>query len=167
MPRRGHLPIHPVMTDTLIPDPLLLAPADYYRLIRSQIEHEDNLISQRLSWFVASQSFLFTAYAIVVSNIQPGKLAWVTGQQHLLLDVIPIVSILTCVLVYATIVAGVIAIVHLRRLYRTHADVSARAGFPPVQGHRRTQIFGQIGPLLLPLVFLAVWLALVIQGTGR
>jgi hypothetical protein len=39
----------------------------YYRIIRSQIEHEDNLINQRLSWFVAAQAFLFSAYAILLN----------------------------------------------------------------------------------------------------
>ena len=34
---------------------------EYYQIIRSQIEHEDNLINQRLSWFVAAQAFLFSA----------------------------------------------------------------------------------------------------------
>ena len=38
---------------------------DFYKLIRGQIEHEDNLIGTRLNWFMASQSFLFSAYAIV------------------------------------------------------------------------------------------------------
>ena len=59
-----------------------ISPADFYRLIRSQIEHEDNLNSQRLSWFVASQSFLFTAYAIVLSNLSPGKLPNIERQLH-------------------------------------------------------------------------------------
>ncbi|MDB5173099.1 MAG: hypothetical protein JWN51_1872 [Phycisphaerales bacterium] len=154
------------MSNTLISDMSQLPPVEYYKLVRSQIEHEDNLISQRLSWFLASHSFLFTAYAIVVSNLQSGHNAWATRQQHLLLAVIPVVSILTCVLVYATIVAAVIAIVHLRRLYNTHAEF-AGTGLPPVQGYRRPQIYGQIGPLLLPLVFLAVWVGLIVQGAGQ
>ena len=56
------------MTDTL---PGSVLPLQYYAIIRSQIEHEDNLVGQRLSWFVAAESFLFTAYAITVSNIRP------------------------------------------------------------------------------------------------
>ena len=39
----------------------------YYQIIRSQIEHEDNLINQRLSWFVAAHAFLFSAYAILLN----------------------------------------------------------------------------------------------------
>jgi hypothetical protein len=167
LPGRAPLPINVRMSNMVLSETPQLSPVDYYKLIRSQIEHEDNLISQRLSWFLASQSFLFTAYAIVVSNLTAGHIPWAMRQQHLLLAVIPVVSILTCVLVYATIVAAVIAIVHLRRLFNSHAASVGMTGLPPVQGYRQTQIFGQIGPLLLPLVFLAVWIGLIVQGSGQ
>ena len=36
--------------------------------VRSQIEYEDNLVANRLSWLIASQSFLFTGYAIVLNR---------------------------------------------------------------------------------------------------
>lgn len=143
--------------------PPVISSADYYRLIRSQIEHEDNLNSGRLSWFVASQSFLFTAYAIVISNLQPGRVPWVERQQHLLVSLIPVVSILTCLLIYATILAGTVAIVNLRKLYRTH-ETSVINTLPPVQGYRLTQLFGQAGPLFLPPVFIGVWLLLILRG---
>ena len=76
------------MIDEISENFAAVQPVEYYKLIRSQIEHEDNLNSQRLSWFVASQSFLFTAYAIVVSNIGPGHTVWVERQQHRLLVLI-------------------------------------------------------------------------------
>ena len=44
----------PHIVDTPLPQ------LEYYRIIRGQLEHEDDLISGRLSWFVASQSFLFS-----------------------------------------------------------------------------------------------------------
>jgi hypothetical protein len=155
------------MSNMVLSETPQLSPVDYYRLVRSQIEHEDNLVSQRLSWLLASQSFLFTAYAIVVVNLTVGHTPWAMRQEHLLLTVIPVVSILTCVLVYATIVAAIFAIVHLRRVYNSRAESAGMAGLPPVQGYRQTQIFGQIGPLLLPPVFLAVWIGLILQGTGQ
>lgn len=37
---------------------------DRLKLIRDEIVHEDNLMSNRLNWFTASQSFLLTALAI-------------------------------------------------------------------------------------------------------
>ena len=55
-----------------------------YQAVRAQIEFEDGLIAQRLNWFVMSQSFLFTAYAITLgSGAQP---AWpILRQQQQLL----------------------------------------------------------------------------------
>ena len=40
----------------------------YGDAVRRQIEHEDVLIVNRLSWLIASQSFLFTAYAIMLNG---------------------------------------------------------------------------------------------------
>ena len=136
----------------------------YYTLIRSQIEHEDNLIGTRLSWLVAAQSFYFTAYAITVSNFGPTHPSWAIAQMHLLLTLLPVVAILTCVLIYATILAGLVAIGHLRRLYRDYADHAATGGLPPVQGYRRTQALGQAAPIFVPVVFLGAWIILFARG---
>jgi hypothetical protein len=35
--------------------------------IRRRIEHEDNLLNQRVSWIVSSQAFLLTGYAILLN----------------------------------------------------------------------------------------------------
>lgn len=136
----------------------------YYTMLRGQIEHEDNLISQRLSWFVTAQSFLFTAYAIVVSNFSPAHPQWALNQMRRLAMLIPIVAILTCLLIYAAIVAGLLAIRNLHRLYGSFFGPPSAAGLPPVQGYRHTQWMGQATPLLLPLVFLIVWLALLVTS---
>ena len=45
-----------------------LSPLDWYRAIRDQIQHEDNLIVQRLAWLMAAQSFFFTGYAIIANG---------------------------------------------------------------------------------------------------
>ena len=136
---------------------------DYYRIFRGQIEHEDNLNSQRLSWFVASQSFLFTAYAIVVTNLRSGGLPWVEGQERLLTQLIPVMALITCLLIYVTILAGAIAIANLRRFYHVH-QLPQIDKLPPVQGYRLTQLFGQAGPLLLPPAFVIIWLILLARG---
>ena len=43
-----------------IPAASVFGPFDWYRTIRDQIQHEDNLIVQRLAWLMAAQSFFFT-----------------------------------------------------------------------------------------------------------
>jgi hypothetical protein len=136
----------------------------YYTIIRGQIEHEDNLIGQRLSYFVAAQSFLFTAYAITLSNFSPNHITWVSTRMKVLLILIPVAAVLTCALIYMTVIAGLIAMSDLRRLYREHADHSAAAGLPPVQGYRRAQLMGQAAPIFVPLVFIAGWLIVLANG---
>jgi hypothetical protein len=136
----------------------------YYVIVRSQIEHEDNLIGQRLSWFVAAQSFYFTAYAIVMSNLRTDHPVWVLSQMRLLLLLLPVVAVVTSLLIYATIVAGWIAMSKLRELYEVFASHGRTIGLPPVQGYRRTQVLGQAAPMFLPGVFIAIWLVLWIHG---
>src|SRR6266446_4154331 len=88
-----------------------LSPLGYYNVVRTRIEHEDNLIVQRLSWLVASQSFLFTAYAIVTNGLasQPPQPSCIhfSDQLQLLFQLIPIVGTLTCVLIYVSVLAAV------------------------------------------------------------
>lgn len=138
-----------------------LSDVEYYSLIRSQIEHEDNLIGQRLSWFVASQSFFFTAYAIVVSNLKPGLPTH--PQQFLLYRIIPMAGVATCALLYCTTLGGHFAIRNLSRLYKRESE-GHPSGLPPVHGLRRTQFLGESAPLFLPPIFLFLWLVLLFNG---
>jgi hypothetical protein len=83
-------------------------PAEYYQLIRHRLEHEDNLIVQRLSWMVASQSFLFTAYAITMNGLAAAP-AHTADRQQLLLRLVPVVGILSATLIYCGILAALFA----------------------------------------------------------
>ncbi len=140
---------------------------DYYRLIRGQIEHEDNLMVGRLNWFITSQSFLFSAYAIDVTSLKSGvpfNASDMSDARILLRMVIPLIAIIASILIFFSIWAGVWAMHNLRRLYRQHMDKAAHFDLPPVQGFRSTQGIGLAAPLLLPAMFLAVWLWLLIQA---
>src|SRR5436309_10172260 len=97
-----------------------LSALEYYNVIRHRLEHEDNLIIQRLSWLVASQSFLFTAYAIVLNGLtNPPQAASERFMTHELyvFRIIPIVAILTCALISTTILAAVHTMATLRKSY--------------------------------------------------
>jgi len=144
-----------------------LSALEYYNLVRERIEHEDSLIVQRLSWLVASQSFLFTAYAIVSNGLmsQPSQPACLRfGEQlQLLFQLIPIVATLTCVLIYISILAAVVTMRRLRNGYRSRFGPE-EDGLPPIMTVAPTRLFGLVAPLLLPLVFAAVWLVLWVHG---
>lgn len=136
----------------------------FYEIIRGQVEHEDNLIGQRLSWFVTAQSFLFTAYAITIANVGQTHPAWAGAQMRRLYVLIPVVAILMCLLIGMGVTAGLIAMGNLHRLYLKFFGPAADRGFPPVQGFRRTQVLGRAPPLLIPILFLIVWTILLVIG---
>jgi len=139
-----------------------ISPLERYQLFRSRIEHEDNLIMQRLSWLMASQSFLFTAYAIVTNGLSSSP---ATGGNvfvsHLtvLSHIIPVVALLNSLLILISILAALKAILHLRTQYLRQPVLETVAlQTPPL-----TRILGLSAPVLLPLLFIAVWLYLLMQ----
>ena len=141
--------------------PAEISPLDWYHLFRSRIEHEDNLIVQRLSWLVASQSFLFTAYAIATnglsSSVPHGEIIFI-NQEKLLLRLIPVVAVSNAILIFISILAALKAIHELRRDYPTHSHGTE---LPPIQTSAITRSLGLSAPVLLPLLFVAVWLFLL------
>jgi len=143
-----------------------LTPLDYYNVIRARIEHEDNLVVQRLSWLVASQSFLFTAYAIVTNGLAsqpPPSCIRFIAQLQLLYQLIPVVGTLTCVLIYVSILAAVASMRRLRKSYRPRF-AEDESGIPPIMTRPPIRTFGHSAAVLVPLVFITIWLVLWMHG---
>jgi hypothetical protein len=135
-------------------------PVDYYRIVRGQLEHEDSLITNRLSWLIASQSFLFTAYAILANGVAPGS---ALDPKHQLMVLIPVIASLTCLFIFLAILGGVIAMHNLRRLYRRQMKSGVDKSLPPVHGYHATQFLGLAAPVLVPILFTAVWGYLLVR----
>jgi hypothetical protein len=136
-----------------------IAIADRFNLVRSQIQQEDNLITQRLNWFLTSQSFLFTAYAIIATG---PKITFANPRLHMLLmQVVPLLAIVVGVLILLAIVAGAIALEQLRRGFVPYEAAARAVNLPPVQGHRSTRVLGMIAPILLPITFVVIWAVLL------
>jgi len=146
-----------------------LTPLDYYNVVRSRIEHEDNLVVQRLSWLVASQSFLFTAYAIVTNGLAsqppPPSCVRFASQLQLLYQLIPVVGTLTCVLIYVSILAAVASMRRLRNSYHSRFGDDEK-GLPPIMSRSPIRLFGHSAAVLLPLVFITIWLVIWMHGLG-
>ena len=140
-----------------------LSAVESYNILRDQLQHEDNLITQRLSWLMGSQAFLFTAYAIVLNGPERPKSALIGALQDYLLGILPAVGLLSAVLIYVSIIAGVIAMFGIHRLARSFCD-DAAFRFPPLRGRKLTRYMGFASPLLLPPIFIIVWL--LIWGRG-
>ena len=146
-------------------EPPRLDDLDFYKLIRSRLEHEDGLIVNRLSWLVASQSFLFTAYAIVLNGLAgpPGSQA-MADRQICLLRLIPIVGIAAAALIYAGILAAIRAMAWLRASFRARIPEEAAAGLPSIHTPSRIRRLGLAAPIVLPVVFLLAWLYLLVAA---
>lgn len=134
-----------------------------YQIFRNRIEHEDNLVLQRLSWLMASQSFLFTAYAIVTNGLTTSPVTGgnvFVGHLTTLARIIPIVALLNSLLILVSILAALKAIRELREGYRKQPETLQAI---PLQTSRSARILGLSAPVLLPLLFLAVWAFLLAQ----
>lgn len=137
----------------------LIAAIDFYRLIRGQIEHEDNLITQRLSWFLASQAFLFSAFAIVLNA--PLQSRFGDRIQLVFFRFIPVIAIAVGLLIWLAVWAGILAMRRLRGMLYERPDLT---DFPLIQGRLHTRWMGLAAPVFLPPLFAAVWGALLFVG---
>jgi hypothetical protein len=133
-----------------------------YEKIRAQIEHEDNLLTQRLNWFLTSQSFLFTAYAIVFNGTPPPSAK--PAIRSILMQVIPLIGVASGALILIAIIGGAIVMFDLRREFGASRSAAVEAGLPPLQGRASTRVMGLLAPLLLPVMFITVWAVLFNKG---
>ena len=138
---------------------------DLYRIYRGQVEHEDNLLGSRTSVFVTSQSFLFSAYAIIANNAPPRAFLQPIDPKHVLLILIPSVAITTSLLFIPSIVSGMVALQRIRRQYRDttgHPANECCDDLPPIQSTRGSRIGGTLPSAVLPPLFLGVWAYLLL-----
>ncbi len=94
--------------------------------IQTRLSHEDDLINQRVSWLVSSQSFLLTAYAITVNGLAGDDTKPLVRLQHKLLDLLPVVGIACVILVVVALIGGLLAMSELRRFAATRESQAGR-----------------------------------------
>lgn len=136
--------------------PAKIGDVDFYAQLRHRIEHEDSLIVSRLAWLMASESFLFTAYAIVINGS-----GMVTEVRERLIRLIAVVGIVTSSLILVGILAAIRAIAWLRDQCRARIPDETALGLPPLYPPRSIVLAGLLAPVVLPVSFVAVWLYLL------
>ena len=78
-----------------------------------------------------------------------------------LLKLIPLIGIACSVLILTGILAAIRAMAWLRRLYRTRVPDEAKLGLAPIQTPLLNVAAGLAAPVLLPSVFVIVWVYLL------
>jgi hypothetical protein len=128
-----------------------------FTLIQARLSHEDDLVNQRVSWLVNSQSFLLTAYAITLNGLAADASKPLAVVQRKLLDLLPVVGVACVLLVCVALVGGLCALAELRRFAATNYSKDRLF----LISKPTTQFLGVSAPVLIPIVFLVIWLAVL------
>lgn len=128
-----------------------------FSLIQARLSHEDDLVNQRVSWLVNSQSFLLTAYAITLNGLAADASKPLAVVQRKLLNLLPVVGVVCVVLVSVALLGGLSAIGELRRFASTNYEKDRLF----LISKPTTQFLGVSAPVLIPLVFLVIWTAVL------
>jgi hypothetical protein len=99
-----------------------------FSLIQARLSHEDDLVNQRVSWLVSSQSFLLTAYAITLNGLAADASKPLAIVQRKLLNLLPIVGAMCVLLVCVALIGGLCAMSVLKLPTRRPPRSGFRSG---------------------------------------
>jgi hypothetical protein len=121
--------------------------------IQTRLNHEDDLINQRVSWLVSSQSFLLTAYAITVNGLAGDDTKPLVHLQRKLLSLLPVVGVTCVLLVVVALIGGLMALSELRSFAATRLPKQELF----LISKPKAQFLGVSAPVLIPVAFLLIW----------
>jgi hypothetical protein len=131
-------------------------------LIASEIKHEDDLIGQRTTWLVISQSFMFGTFVALLSLKSETGMA--AAFAKLLLWVIPLVGVLMPVVILLALYAAASAI----RQWRLEHDrlcatpEGKELDWPRLKHRTLVVLLGQLLPVSVAGGFALAWVAIMI-----
>lgn len=132
-----------------------------YTVTRTQIEHYDNSVNQRVIWLSIGQSFFFNVYAMLVTAKAPTPPLF--AKQQMLAVVFPIAALLVAIFTLVDVIAGLFYLRKLRLNYKGVTDGSSKENlYPMINGNKRDRFFQRLSPVMIPLLFIATWLYLLL-----
>jgi len=132
-----------------------------YTVTRTQIEHYDNSVNQRVIWLSIGQSFFFNVYAMLVTAKAPTPPLF--AKQQMLAVVFPIAALLVAIFTLVDVIAGLFYLRKLRLNYKIVTDGSSKENlYPMINGNKRDRFFQRLSPVMIPLLFIATWLYLLL-----
>lgn len=138
---------------------------DLYKLLRSQIEHEDEVIHQRLTWSLTAQGFLFVAYSALMG------LSLKTPLGYIFLIIIGLLGVELCNRAITGVDSAMASLKRIHHYERGHRKYNiARYGMhmklPPISGAGSKQDDNEHGAnesiQSIPRNFRAAWIVLII-----
>jgi hypothetical protein len=138
---------------------------DLYKLLRNQIEHEDEVINNRLTWSLTAQGFLFVAYSALLG------LSLKTPLSYIFLIVIGIVGVQLCDRAISGVDSAIASLNRIHTYERRHRKYSiiryaSHLKLPPISGAGSKQNDQEHGAnesiQSIPRNFRAAWMVLII-----
>ena len=142
-----------------------------YKITITDLFHEDHLIHERVAWLAAAQAFLFTALAALFTGQgflkdtvfikDPDFLQKYEELFHILYSAIPSIGLISSLLAYITIIAG-IGTFFLKR--DITLEQVKKANIEHLRLNRRSWkiLIGFSVPLVVPLLLISIWVLVVI-----
>ncbi|MEP6903480.1 MAG: hypothetical protein ABJA66_17265 [Actinomycetota bacterium] len=120
-----------------------------------QIRYEADLIAQRVTYLAASESFLFSAYAITLVNFDNVKTF--KRQAEFLVEILPWVGLSLALGVLLGVSAAVF-VTYKMKTERAKCDVESLKIDNVVDWKSVPNFLGLIPPVLVPVAFITAWL---------
>lgn len=123
--------------------------------IGAAIDKELTLISERMTWLVVSESFMFSAYTMAVANYERAIVL------NTLVYLMPLVGLLLALLVYPGLLAAHFTAKWLKEErhqfeLRLPDDLQVKLLAPP-----RTHVLGSVPAFVIPVMLILVWGAII------
>jgi hypothetical protein len=126
--------------------------------LRRRIEHEDNLVNQRLSWLVASQAFMLTAFAILLNAPLNALTPAYYAANHLIESLLPYAAIACVFIIWITLAGAIWSM----KILRAKAASITLPNDIAVQSPAIIRGLGLAAPIGIPAIFLVLWVVVIV-----
>lgn len=121
-----------------------------YQIQRDDFHKEHELVSNRTTWFVTSQSFLVTAFVLAPAELKDVR------------RLIPFLGASIALFTFAAVIAAVYAMKDLRvHIHRLVGDPELKN--LPGWGRRKLNFWGMAPPFVIPVLFFALWIYCILR----
>lgn len=129
---------------------------EYYSIVRSEIEHEDDLINHRLTWLTYTQAILFAAF-FAIGAAGPGA-SEVLRRAY---EILPIVGFLSVCFILIGIFLAIYAIRSLRNNFeKIKRSSGEQRVFPELVVKKWSHWLGFIPSIGICIIFLWAWISM-------
>jgi hypothetical protein len=128
-----------------------LSQKDFYEYTVKQIEREQGLVNNRLSWMLTFQGFLFAAIALVINKDTEPTVRIVFR------NVIPAIGIAVALLALIGIHAAALSSNEIKAKWKQRDGFQQ---YPPTFGTRKISLLGRITSYGIPTSVVVAWLLL-------